>query len=231
MGERKIKSWCHHHCNPLIQNKFMNSSCCRRPDLLEALTKTRGFEVSHEPFVSHYLAALSSSTPAPIKPHDLCLRPSHSPTGRQRPEHESDDGEEDVFPIAWHNACFKRQYTQSQQQMDFHTRSDDSLEEDSDGKKSTGDQSISYDTINMTTPASACAFVQVCLHVWEMSCWQQTAVTMSANEGSSTRGHANTLSVRPRVPRHPFYDWEMTDRVFMLMAVKLTRYSDLSAKC
>lgn len=86
------------------------------------------------------------------------------------------------------------------------------------GKKSTGDQSISYDTINVTTPASACAFVQVCLQVWEMSCWQQTAVMMSASEGSSTRGHATTLSVRPRIPLHPFYDWQMTDRVFMLTA-------------
>lgn len=97
----------------------------------------------------------------------------------------------------------------------IHTRSNVSLQGDSYGKKSLCD---SYDTINVTTPSSACASVHVCLHVWEMSCWQQTAVTMSASEGSNSGGHANTLGVWPQSPSTPLNDCEMTDRVFMLAA-------------
>lgn len=52
-----------------------------------------------------------------------------------------------------------------------------------------------------------CIWASMFAYVWEMSCWQQTAVTMSASEGSNSKGQANTLSVWPRIPYTPVWLW------------------------
>lgn len=89
----------------------------------------------------------------------------------------------------------------------IHTRLDDFLQRDSYGKKSPGDQSISYDTITVTTPASACAFEQVCLHMCEKCPVDNRQLWQWVRVKDRTRKDKRTLCVWPRIPYTPVWLW------------------------
>ncbi len=133
------------------------------------------------------------------------LAPSPGPTGRHRPEHESLDRGEDVFPIVLYDIMPKDK-THNHSSKWF-TIDRIILYRKTDMGKShpviRASQMTPLTWQHLPVPVHLCKYVCMCEKCPVDNCWQQTAVTMSLSEGSNSRGHANTLSVWPQIPLHP----------------------------
>lgn len=146
------------------------------------------------------------------------LAPSPGPTGQHRPEHESLDRGEDVFPIVLYDVMPKN-YIHNHSSKWF-TIDRIILYRKTDMGKShpviRASQMTPLTWQHLPVPVHLCKYVCMCEKCPVDNRWQQTAVPMSLSEGSNSRGHSNSQCLTPNPSTPPVWLW--SDRVCMLAA-------------